>query len=359
MRVLIRLVSMFLATASIASSRPWGRRSEESCETPRVREEWRELSREQRLDFISAIQCMLSKSGETSDIFDGVKSRYDDFVALHIWQADYVHWVGHFLPWHRSYLWHFEQVLRDECSYSGSVPYWDWTLDMVDEGSILDSLIFDTEEGFGGNGEWVEDPSIYPDEWKTDIDIPGRSGGGCITDGPFAGVNASMGPGNHTDYTPRCIRRDFSTSLMSRTLDAGTADFIKSATSYFEFEHRTEGLAPGIEGVSVHGGGHLGLGGVLGDMANTWSSTVDPLFWLHHSALDRLWNTWQRNDWPKRKEDIGGPDTQWAYPYNYFGDKPYKNITLDYELNLGEIGGIVKVREVMDILDASLCYDYS
>lgn len=53
---------------------------------------------------------------------------------------------------------------------------------------------------------------------------------------------------------------------MSRTLDAGTADFIKSATSYFEFEHRTEGLAPGIEGVSVHGGGHLGLGGVLGDV---------------------------------------------------------------------------------------------
>lgn len=82
--------------------------------------------------------------------------------------------------------------------------------------------------------------------------------------------------------------------------------------------------------------------------------------WYALSGMEpETWLLTLRVDWPKRKEDIGGPDTQWAYPYNYFGDKPYKNITLDYELNLGEIGGIVKVREVMDILDASLCYDYS
>ena len=87
--------------------------------------------------------------------------------------------------------------------------------------------------------------------------------------GPFAGFNASMGPGNHTDYTPRCIRRDFSTWLMARTLDAGTADFVKDAATYFEFEHRTEGLTTGIEGVSVHGGGHLGIGGVLGDVGKS------------------------------------------------------------------------------------------
>lgn len=94
-------------------------------------------------------------------------------------------------------------------------------------------------------------------------------------------------------------------------------------------------------------------------MSNTWSSTVDPIFWLHHGSIDRMWDKWQRADWANRKTDIGGPDTQWAYPYNYFGDKAYKNITLDFEMDLGEIGGSVKIRDIMDAQGKYLCYTYS
>lgn len=68
------------------------------------------------MDFIAAVKCLQVRPGETSVAFSGVRSRYDDFVALHISQADYVHWVvsialisilgllslisrkGHFLP---------------------------------------------------------------------------------------------------------------------------------------------------------------------------------------------------------------------------------------------------------------------
>jgi tyrosinase len=28
-------------------------------------------------------------------------------------------------------------------------------------------------------------------------------------------------------------------------------------------------------------------------MTNLWSSTNDPLFWMHHTELDRLWAMWQ------------------------------------------------------------------
>ncbi|KAF3058630.1 hypothetical protein GL218_05619 [Daldinia childiae] len=178
--------------------------------------------------------------------------------------------------------------------------YWDWTQDAVDEASLLGSPIFDPEYGFGGNGDYIEDISGFPDEWVTDIDIPGRSGGAP-----------------------------------------------------------TEGLALGVLGVSVHGGGHLGIGGMLGDMANTWSSTVDPIFWVHHCAIDRLWDIWQRKDWESRRSDIGGPDTQWAYPYNYFGEKPYTNVTLDFAMNFGDIGGMVNIREVMDVQDSPFCLEYS
>ena len=43
-----------------------------------------------------------------------------------------------------------------------------------------------------------------------------------------------------------------------------------------------------IEGV-VHGTVHNAVGG---DMASA-SSPADPLFWLHHANLDRLWSEWQ------------------------------------------------------------------
>ncbi|KAI0885542.1 Di-copper centre-containing protein [Annulohypoxylon maeteangense] len=288
----------------------------------------------------------------TSDTFSGVRSRYDDFVALHISQADYVHWVMASI---------FSMAIRTSPSarmlISGHNTV-DWAQDSVTEAALLNSPVFDNEYGFGGNGDYVEDLSGFPDEWKTAFDIPGRSGGGCIPDGPFAGLNASMGPGNHTDYNPRCVRRDFSIWLMARALHTDTIAFVMAADTYVDLEHRTEGLDLGIAAASVHGGGHLGIGGVLGDMANTWSSTVDPIFWLHHSAIDRLWDVWQRNDWPKRKGDIGGPDTQWAYPYDYFGEKPYKNITLDFVMNFGSIGGMLNIQEVMDV-QASLCYKYS
>ncbi|KAI0851358.1 hypothetical protein F5Y00DRAFT_267959 [Daldinia vernicosa] len=390
-------VSIFFMIINMALGRIRSGRSEESCGASYVRNEWsvqsstvfadcgganiladyrltgwqskrRTLSKDQRLDFISAVRCLQSKSGKTSGTFAGVKSRYDDFVALHITQADNVHWVG-LLPSYDGSDVSLTQSAGTDTSYGylnklfeTSVHMTDlyhWTQDAVDEASLLGSPIFDPKYGFGGNGDYIEDISNFPDEWVTDIDIPGRTGGGCLPNGPFAETNASMGPGRHTEYTPHCIRRDFSPWLMLRTLNTSTINFVLNASSYFEFEHRIEGLTLGIEGVSVHSGGHLGIGGMIGDMANTWSSTVDPVFWVHHCAIDHLWDTWQREDWKSRRSDIGGPDTQWAYPYNYYGDKPYTNVTLDFAMDLGDIGGMVKIREVMDVHDSPLCFAYS
>ena len=74
-------------------------------------------------------------------IFDGVKTRFDDFQALHINMTLSIHYVvcgvacirlmaienegfqGQFLPWHRRFIIVFESVLRDECNYTGTIPY--------------------------------------------------------------------------------------------------------------------------------------------------------------------------------------------------------------------------------------------
>ncbi len=44
-----------------------------------------------------------------------------------------------------------------------------------------------------------------------------------------------------------------------------------------------------LEG-AIHGGVHMAVGG---DLAGA-SSPSDPLFWLHHANIDRIWATWQR-----------------------------------------------------------------
>jgi len=44
----------------------------------------------------------------------------------------------------------------------------------------------------------------------------------------------------------------------------------------------------------------------------------------------------------------------WAYPWNYFGDVPYKNVTLASPLAFGPLGSTVKISQVMDISCAPL-----
>ena len=52
----------------------------------------------------------------------GAKSRYDDFVAVHMNQTFAIHATANFLSWHRLYTWTFENALRDECGYKGYQP---------------------------------------------------------------------------------------------------------------------------------------------------------------------------------------------------------------------------------------------
>ncbi|KAK7917253.1 hypothetical protein PG985_010861 [Apiospora marii] len=354
--VLVALTYVGLASSRLI--RAENSTKDAGCREPLIRREWRTLSKSERQSFIGAVRCLQSKPGQTSDTFEGVKSRYDDFVALHITQTDYVHWVGQLLPWHRYFLWFFEQSLREACGYNGGVPYWDWTQDAVSEQAVLESPIFDPIHGFGGNGPYIVNTTGFPKDWQTMTPVPRRTGGGCIEDGPFAHVNISMGPGNHTGYTPHCLRRDFSPWLVTQTLNASKLAFVLEAEDFWHLDHRVEGFSLEIADLSLHGGAHLGVGGNIGEMANTYSSPGDPIFWLHHSALDRVWNIWQRQNWETRKSDIGGPDTQWAYPYNYFGDIPYKNVTLETPLYFEQLGGVRKIADTMDIQGGPFCYDY-
>ena len=55
------------------------------------------------------------------------------------------------------------------------------------------------------------------------------------------------------------------------------------------------------------GGGGGSWSSQYGQMGNGRSPT-DPIFFLHHAAVDKLWHDWQNND-PSHFNDLGGSGT--------------------------------------------------
>ncbi|KAF4819289.1 N-acetyl-6-hydroxytryptophan oxidase ivoB [Colletotrichum siamense] len=370
----------------------------EACADPLVRHEWRQLSLEQRLDYIDSIKCLMALPSEGNDLWPGAKSRYDDFQGMHIYMTKQVHFNGPFLPWHRWMLYLFESELHTKCDFKGTLPYWDMGLDNTAEG-FAKSPVFDNVYGVGGNGPYIAnitDPEEFP--VQKPIEIPERSGGGkfalilrqipahlmvqaaskrdhlltllfpwvsvqpstsfprwscsIIVDGTVRDIGYSV------EYTPHCLRRDFSLPIITSALSDEVINRTLSATSFDEFNLHIQGYSMQVSGMTLHAGMHLGIGGAVGDVADMYSSPGDPIFYFIHGTLDKIWDEWQRMDWPARQMDIGGPDIIWAYPFNFFGDVAYENITLQYPLSFPNFSGNMTVAEVMGIQGGPFCYKY-
>jgi tyrosinase len=158
------------------------------------------------------------------------------------------HGSPYFYPWHRAFLYYFEQVLR---SASGdptfNLPYWNW----------------------------YSQPTI-PAAFTT----------------PADGTNPLYHPrGSNTVGT-------LSQSPFTRTTLLGPPN---------------PGMSSDLEG-DPHGAVHDDIGG---DMGFINRSARDPIFWLHHCNVDRLWNVWinqghtnpaPSNPWSNQtfKYDVGG-----------------------------------------------------
>lgn len=47
--------------------------------------------------------------------------------AMECRTGDLLHKTGRFLPWHRGFTLAHETLLREECGYTGHLPYWNWS----------------------------------------------------------------------------------------------------------------------------------------------------------------------------------------------------------------------------------------
>ena len=158
-----------------------------------------------------------------------------------------------FLAWHRRYLVAFERELqRVDTALRGSaaapiaVPYWRW-----------------------------QDP--FP-AWLDGF-LPAKD----PVSGAQPGPRKKAAPPNKAAATDvDIIVNQFS---IQQTGLAGENDYTK-----FTWGVEGWGRRPNQTGLPAHNHGHSWVGGI---MNNTSTSPTDPLFWLHHAEVDRLWSRWR------------------------------------------------------------------
>ncbi|KAK0372696.1 hypothetical protein CLIM01_09952 [Colletotrichum limetticola] len=288
----------------------FGKRDSCTLFNARVRRDWNSLSGSEKKAYTSAVNCLLTKPSKLTDFAPGARSRYDDFVAVHINQTLSIHGTGNFLTWHRYFTWAYENALRQECGYNGYQPYWNWLSYREDPSK---SPMFDgSETSMSGNGVFkyhngsTSGGGVY---------IPSGEGGGCVTSGPFAkerntrltifssmtvhlgpvspGIDGlAVNPGGPLAYNPRCLSRDISAwtsqhwmtpeNVLNLTVGA-------AAENILTFQNELQGrFGDGFLG--THTSGHFIVNGEASDL---FSSTNDPTFFLHHAMVDRVYWLWQ------------------------------------------------------------------
>lgn len=198
--------------------------------------------------------------------------KYDDFVRMHYSWIDHMdaHMGPAFLPWHREFLLRFERALQ-AIDPSVTLPYWDWTSPPA---GLWDATFL------GGDG----DPN---DNWK-------------VKTGKFAHGGGRWKLAVYPDDEPwPYLRRRFTANLLTDpVVKPGDVDTLLKVTPYDKdpWDHRSKGgFRNELEGwwpfaPSMHNLVHKRIGGSM----NPMSSPNDPVFFLHHCFVDKLWADWQR-----------------------------------------------------------------
>lgn len=182
-------------------------------------------------------------------------------AQIHLDHCPHGNWL--FLPWHRAYLWRFEEICRELTGDEEfALPYWNWTT----APHQIPSAFFDSG-----------DPLFN----------------GSRSAGPASSANAAIvGQANIDTILAETNFENFASGPISATADQRTSSF----------------YGP------LEGGPHNYVHGFVGGDMATFMSPLDPLFWLHHNRIEQLWVEWNL--------DMGNPNTsENAWTQREFADQ--------------------------------------
>jgi tyrosinase len=261
----------------------------------KIRKNQANLTHSERLAFTNAVLELKRRPSRLPQSADST-SRYDDYVYWHLASMTstapatlgWAHEGPAFLPWHRYYLNELELDLQ-KIDSTVTLPYWDWTVHNSTDPSVPGSPW--TDDFMGGDGD--------PNQ------------GYAVTTGPFTGDNWKLTLFDHHQEPHNArLRRQLGT----RTAADGTPINLPTASQvqncllerpYYvspwrsfqggnitrpSFCNRLEGWYG--EG-AIHNSVHLWVAGAIQGSMYWMSSPNDPVFFLHHANIDRLWAQWQ------------------------------------------------------------------
>lgn len=252
-----------------------------------VRKNAKFLSAAEQEDFVRA--CILMKADIVNPGAPAADrySKWDEYAAIHRMiqnvnapgaaNVNFAHGgLGSysFLSWHREFLYRFELQLQ---TYVPGVmlPYWDWT----DPATIM----IDTFLGPNGTGS-----------------TPRVRTGYFALQAPGTGINTTPSPPwwpvGLTGFLMAAafgtlaggLRRSLlSPAVLPTSVDVSTT---LARTTYSDFQNTLEAGIGLVSGNEMHNGIHKWIGG---HMLSAQASPADPIFYLHHCNIDRLWAMWQ------------------------------------------------------------------
>jgi hypothetical protein len=167
-------------------------------------------------------------------------------VAQKTW-ATCEHSTPHFLSWHRMALYFFERVLREASGDPNfALPYWDYTNDATDP----------------------VDPANSP--WRFPLDFVFERDPSGTIENPLFERRRTFGLGFEAQLDP--LRTNVDSTL--------------KLSNFSEFQETLELSPHGFIHCTV---GNLCLAPYMGTIP---FSANDPIFWVHHANIDRLWECW-------------------------------------------------------------------
>lgn len=180
-----------------------------------------------------------------------------------------------FLPWHRFMLvlleFQFQRVLGDA---DFGLPYWDWAADGDLPRSQQRTAPLWAGTGIGGTGSPVTDGPFRPDAFRVRIESDARG----LLRTTNRGLRRALGVDVATLPTSAQVA-----SLLAQT-SYDTSPWDRTSAG---MRNRLEGWRP-TPGPGLHNRVHVWVGG---DMAPA-TSPNDPVFYLNHCNVDRLWEAW-------------------------------------------------------------------
>jgi tyrosinase len=182
------------------------------------------------------------------------------------------HQTWYFLPWHRGFLAYFEQIVAAAVVKAGgpqgwSLPYWNYSAHDPSSRLMPDAFVRPTLIDGTPNPLYVAGRNSHTSNFNL---TDGMVSLECLTHSPFAGVASGGDPG-----------------------------FGGPRTRFSHFG----GTSGRLEDVP-HNVIHDRIGGLMGDPE---TAALDPIFWLHHANIDRLWEVWTH----RNQAFVDPTDTSW------------------------------------------------